>query len=79
MNEPRRGKVFCIPIQMIEALAREGAMVRCMRGIPEGAKIVGVDYDVARDCFTVACMHPSFPPVDIHTIPTYEYVVLEPI
>lgn len=79
MSELRHVKCFCIPARMLERLVREGATVRCMRGIPADAKLVGMGEDFVRDGFTFAFEHPSFPIPDAALYPPVEWVVFEEV
>lgn len=79
MNELRRIKHVCIPARMIERLVREGATLRCMRGVPPDAKLVGMGEDFLRDGFTFAFEHSSFPQVEAGVYPSVEWVVFEEV
>lgn len=79
MSELRHIKHVYIPARMIERLVREGATMRCMRGIPADAQLIGMGPDILRDGFTFMFEHPSFPLADLGVFPVVEWVVFEEI
>lgn len=79
MDEAPRVKAFHIPRTVLERISRSGGTFTCTRGLPAGARIIGVEYDVRRDGFIVGAEHPSFPPVELGEYPPVETVLIEPV
>jgi hypothetical protein len=62
---------------MLSVMFREGAMVRCMSGVPEDAVMLGVSADFARRAFVAHFEHPSFDEVDMAAFPPTRMIALE--
>ena len=78
-DEGARVRAFCIPRVVVERLVRSGGTFTCLQGVPHGARIVGVEYDVMRDGFIVGAEHPSFAPVAPNEYPPVEQVRIEAV
>jgi hypothetical protein len=64
---------------MLGIMFREGALVRCMSGVPEDAVLLGVSADFARRVFTAHFEHLSFDKVAMGACPPTRMVALEVI
>ena len=70
---PRRVRVFTLEARALGDLITEGRCLRCKRGVPEGARIVGAQYECATNCFQVAVEHDSFEEIpDGKLLPQFE-------
>lgn len=55
-----RMRIYRLDERMFSLLLREGAVTRCMRGVPADAHCMGANYDFSTRSVLVAFEHPSF-------------------
>ena len=65
MPAQRRIRIYRLDERMFSLLLREGAITRCMRGVPSDADFAGATYDFTSRSVLVAFDHPSFDEVPI--------------
>jgi hypothetical protein len=63
MENQRRVRAYVVTAKMLEILLFEGAMARCMSGVPPEAKMLGLVADYRRDAVILTFEHPTFAPV----------------
>lgn len=52
----------------------DGSIIRCVEGIPQGAKFINSYFDVERDCACLVFEHQSFP-----NTPPWEILPIQPV
>ncbi len=72
----RRVRCYLASHEMLRTLFHEGATTRVMRGLPEGARILGIYEDYRRAALAVMAEHPSFDVVPLGAeAPTFTIAV----
>jgi hypothetical protein len=60
-----RVRCYLLSHEMFYTQFHEGTTVRVMRGLPDGARVLGVHPDYLRQAIAVMVEHPSFDPVPL--------------
>lgn len=55
-----RVRCYLLSHEMLRTLFHEGTTTRVMRGLPEGARVLGIHEDYRRRALAVMVEHPSF-------------------
>ncbi len=76
----RRLRIVPISGQCLVNTCKLGYKYEVMQGLPEGANLVGAQYNLDRDCFELMIEHPSFDVVpDGDQVPRNDDIVMHVI